>query len=58
MLTLLFTAKWLELPDTYKKKNASFNSQVRSCPMMALISNLILRTTLLMMQEVCYMVVQ
>ena len=39
------------------KKNAFFNSLVRICPMV-LMSNLFSRRTLLVVQEVCYMVVQ
>ena len=39
------------------KKNASFNSQVRHHPIV-LMPNLFLKTTPLVMQEVCYMVVQ
>ena len=41
----------------YQKKIASFNSLARICPVV-LMSNLFSRTTLLMMQEMCYMVVQ
>ena len=40
-----------------QKKNASFNSQARICPMV-LMSNLFSRTILLMLQVVCYMVAQ
>ena len=40
-----------------QNKNASFNSLARICPMV-LMSNLFSRTTLLILQEVCYMVVQ
>jgi len=47
----------LLLLNLYHKKNASFNSLARICPMV-LMSNLFSRTTLVMMQEVCYMVVQ
>ena len=39
------------------KKSASFNSLARLCPMV-LMSNLFSITTLLMMQDVWYMVVQ
>ena len=41
----------------YQEKIVSFNFLARIYPM-ALMSNLLSRTTLLMMQEVCYMVVQ
>ena len=41
----------------HQKKNAFFNSVARIC-LMVLMSNYFLRTTLLKLQEVCYMVVQ
>ena len=55
MLTLSFTA--LRLHHIDQEKNASSNSLARICPMV-LMFNLSSRTTLLMLQEVCYMVAQ
>ena len=46
----------VRLSHFYQKKNVSFNSLVRNMPIQ-LMSNLFSSTTLLTMQEVCYMVV-
>ena len=41
----------------HQNKSASFNSLAKICPMV-LMSDSFSRTTLLILQEVCYMVVQ
>ena len=59
MSVISLTPSFTALKPTYvqERKNASFNSLARICPMVSMF-NLFSRTTLLMMQEVCYMVVQ
>ena len=57
LMTLSLTEKRLRLPHLYLKKTASYKFQAR-LSLVALMCNLFSKTTLLLMQEVYYMVVQ